>query len=468
MRQIPKKRIVIVIIVLVILAAVVDFAAAKNCVNYDGILNGGFVRLDRNINLSSHSSNSEVIDTILDMATAEFIGGYPVDENFLLYISKKYGNDCLLDIVNHGEYKNPEEWFLKTDKSIHVLWYEYCNSTGMAYFSQDNIYRLKTKGDEVVFDFTGDIAFAEEIGTTAFMDEQLRGVESCFSRKLLKEMKNADLLVVNNEFAYTKRGTPIPNKAYTLRGNPSRVKNLHTIGVDLVGIANNHVYDFGQEGMEDTLHTLEEEEIPYVGAGYNINDAMKPAYYIVNGRKIAIVAATQIEKSYSYTKEATENTPGVLKCLKDEKFCKEIADAKKCSDMVIVFVHWGTEGNSNYGTDQSALARDFVESGADAIIGGHTHCLQAVEYMDEVPIYYSLGNFFFTPTNSLPDNYDTGIAQLRIDKNCNIKSYFLPCSFDKGVVSLLAGEEKNRILANIWRLSTTTRVDVNSGLIERK
>ncbi len=92
----------------------------------------------------------------------------------------------------------------------------------------------------------------------------------------------------------------------------------------------------------------------------NLEEAEKIVYFIANGRKIAIVAATQIERSYSYTKEATKDSPGVLKTLKPDKFTEVIRKAKSNSDIVIAYPHWGTEGNHSYGADQKELAEAFV------------------------------------------------------------------------------------------------------------
>ena len=194
---------------------------------------------------------------------------------------------------------------------------------------------------------------------------------------------------------------------------------LQQLGADIVSLANNHVYDYGEEALLDTMDTLEQAQIPYVGAGRNLEEAEKIVYFIANGRKIAIVAATQIERSYSYTKEATKDSPGVLKTLKPDKFTEVIREAKSNSDIVIVYPHWGTEGNHSYGADQKELAEAFVSAGADVIIGGHTHCLQGVAYIEDVPVLYSLGNFWFNNKTLV-----TGLAQGRIQKAGSIRLRF--------------------------------------------
>lgn len=251
-----------------------------------------------------------------------------------------------------------------------------------------------------------------------------------------------DIMMVNNEFTYSTRGSALKGKAYTFRADPSRVSLLEAFGTDIVNLANNHVYDFGPDALLDTISTLDGAGIPHVGAGANLKEAEQPHYFVCNGRKIAIVAATQIERSLNYTKEATEDTPGVLKTLNAEKFVKVIQKAKKNSDHVIAVVHWGTEGDSNYGRDQYQLAKEFVLAGADAIVGGHTHCLQGFEIMDGVPIIYSLGNFWFSS-----GTLDTGLAKITISRTGELTMSFLPCIQQNLKTSLITEEtEKQRVL----------------------
>ena len=413
---------------------------------------------------------SDAWDTILNGSTKAFIGGHPIDEGFLGYVTAQFGSDIIQEIASYANFETPEIWYTCTGKSIHVLWYEYCEDTGIQNYSLENTYVFDSSlDDEIVLDFTGDFSLAENIGTTDYMNNQMNGILDCFSDNLITEMHSADILMINNEFAYTSRGEALIGKTYTFRADPGSVELLNTLGVDVAGIANNHVYDYGEIGLIDTIDTLEDANIAYVGAGRDLDDATTPLYFIVGGRKIAIVAATQIERTLNFTKEVTEDSAGVLKCLHPEKFCAEISEAKENADYVIAFVHWGTEGNAHYGSDQVSLARSFVEAGADVIIGGHTHCLEAVEYMDDVPIFYSLGNFYFSVSATMPSPYNTGIAQIRIKSDGSIEAYFKPCYFDNGVTSLLVNDDDayGDIINYLNSLSSTAEID-EDGLISKK
>ena len=290
----------------------------------------------------------------------------------------------------------------------------------------------------------------------------------CFDDNLIEAINESDVFVVNNEFAYTLRGDAITAKYYTFRGDPDYINELKKVGVDSVTIANNHVYDYSGEGFLDTLKSLEDYKMPYVGAGRNIEDAKQPLYYIANGMKIALVNGSQIEKNQNFTKAATEDEGGILKCLDPTEFIDEIEKAKKNSDYVIAVVHWGTEYQARYGRDQANLAQLFADAGADVIVGGHPHVLQGFDYIGNVPVYYSLGNFFFSLDEKMPIDYDTALAKVTVNKNGNIKASFIPCHFSEGVVSLVDNnDDAQTIYDELNSVSDNAMLDRNVLIIKK-
>lgn len=403
------------------------------------------------------SETEHLYEDILNKCSRDFIAGQPVDENFLIWFQSEYGQESLEKIAD-GVEKGADGnlWHELTGNSMQVLWMQYCKETGFQSESEEHVYYQDgNHGEEIVLDFTGDINLAEGWSTTEFMDRQENGIYDCLSSDLILELQDADILMINNEYTYSNRGYPIPGKAYTFRASPSRVEVLQQLCVDIVSLANNHVYDYGEDALLDTLETLENAGIPYVGAGRNLDEAKKIVYFVINGRKIAFVSATQIERSYNYTKEATEDTPGVLKTLNPEKFLEVIREAKRNSDYVIAFPHWGTEGTNLYGSDQEELAEAFVEAGADVIIGGHTHCLQGINYIEDVPIIYSLGNFWFNG-----NTIETGVAQVRIEEDGSLRFRFLPCIQSETRTTLLTeGSRREEVLDFMRKLSKNVEID---------
>lgn len=254
--------------------------------------------------------------------------------------------------------------------------------------------------------FAGDINLDENWGTTQSMDARENGIFDCISPELVEVMQNADIMCLNNEFTYSMGGSPYPGKAYTFRAKPERVEVLKQLGVDAVTLANNHVYDYGKEALLDTFDVLEEAEIPYFGAGRNLEEAMEPLYLEADGKIIALVGASRAEKN-KMTPQATENEPGILKCYDTTLFLESIKKAKENADFCIAFVHWGTEYSFDLEQVQTDTGKEYLDAGADVIIGAHSHCLQGLEYYEGKPVVYSLGNYWFNEKT-----LDTMLVQL--------------------------------------------------------
>ena len=303
--------------------------------------------------------------------------------------------------------------------------------------------------------FTGDIIFdrgQNPWAASAYSD----GIESCFDEESWEIMRSADFLVVNNEFTYTDGGSPTPNKKFTFRCPPETAEWLGEMGTDVAALANNHIYDYGEEGILDTFDTLDGIQIPYIGAGRNIEEAQKPAYFIADGTIVALLNATEIERYENPdTKGAEEDSPGVFRCLDDEDLCEKVREAKEHADIVIVFVHWGTEMMPTAEWSQTDKAEDLAEAGADLIVGAHPHCLQNIEYVNGVPVFYSLGNYFFSASTR-----DSGVLRVTVDtKSGSIGSLqFIPMQQRQGVKTLYGGE-KERVLDTMRSLSPGVSID---------
>ncbi len=411
----------------------------------------------------------DAVGGILAKAGRDFLGGYPVDESFLLWFMGSYGREAL-DLVASEAAGGQDvgAWFRASGSSIHVLWLEYCREHGMHSESLERVtFQECASPGQTVISFTGDLNFDDRTGTMQLLKSG--GLDAAIDPKLQSLLAGSDILMANCECTFSDRGSPLPGKAYTFRSAPENASILGELGVDIAGIANNHVYDYGPDALVDTIDTLDAAGIPNVGAGKNIEGAMRPWYFVANGRKIAFTAATQVERSYNYTKEATETEPGVLKTLDPARYAEVISEAKAHSDIVVAFVHWGTEGASRFEGDQERLAEAFADAGADVIIGGHTHCLQGASFIGDVPVIYSLGNFWFgsTPTDGVRRK-DTGIAQAVIGEDGGISLRFVPCVQENRRTRLVTDEaERGQILSSLESVSEGAEIG-EDGYITKK
>lgn len=316
-----------------------------------------------------------------------------------------------------------------------------------------------TQADEngVTISFGGDILFDDNYSPMVHLKQRGGDITSVISPELLQEMDAADIMMVNNEFTYTGRGVPTEGKTYTFRAKPSHVSYLKDMSVDVVSLANNHAYDYGEISLTDTLDTLTEADIPYVGAGRNLEEASRPLYLMTKDMKIALIGATQIERlDTPDTKGATETAPGVFRCWNPERLYETVKQAKQESDFVIVYIHWGTEGTTELDWAQKEQAKGLAAAGADLIVGNHSHCLQEIGYVDGVPVIYSLGNYWF---NSKP--LDTCLLKATITPEGLQSLQFLPARQENCYTKLLTGTEAGRVIHYMNGLSKTAQIGMD-------
>ncbi len=416
--------------------------------------------METTVSSSTISYDEGQIKEIIVTLTNYFTKNYPEyteasKEEFWQWIHTSYDPSYLhlfLDMIHTGTFEN-SSWHAILGATYHVLSDSYLGLLSNEKSANSHrIYRKECADTHTItLTFGGDVSLDDNWANMGALRSRPQGILDCLSPDLVSEMQSADITMINNEFPYSKRGEPLPDKQFTFRANPERVDILHQIGVDIVSLANNHAYDFGPDALVDSLDVLRNAGIPYVGAGKNIEEASAPVYIIANGMKIAYVSATQIERvDNPDTKEATQTEPGVLRTRNPEKFLEVIRTAEKNSDFVIVYVHWGSENVALVEQNQRDLATQYVLAGADLIMGDHSHCLQGFEYIESVPVLYSLGNFWFNSKT-----VDTCLIKVQLDPSSGtIASYqMLPAIQQNCTTSLVHGNEKERILQYMESIS---------------
>lgn len=206
----------------------------------------------------------------------------------------------------------------------------------------------------------------------------------------LKRIASGTFLIANLECPLSDRGTPIPWKYATLRAHPATADSLE--GLDLAVLANNHISDFGNEAVEDTLQLLETRDVAGVGYGRDVADAWQPHETQINGIPVLIFAASC--PTTNGENLATHVLPGVAPlsghCLQQQLEAVSMRPAIK-----IVYLHWGLENQHRVVPEQVALARAAIDWGADAVVGCHGHVIQPYEQYRDRWIFYGLGNFVF-------------------------------------------------------------------------
>ena len=376
-----------------------------------------------------------------------------VTKEFLDWCAQKEGDDFLPKLLSaiRSEGYSDGLFFRLTGRTLVVLNDEYTGALSAC----ANI-RLKeaARPDRTVLGFTGDVNLADGWYQMNYYDRQPDGIYGCLGGDLLSEMNGADVMLVNNEFSFSTRGAPLSGKLYTFRAHPKKVEILTQMGVDLVGLANNHIYDYGQDAFFDTLDTIDGAGIARVGAGRDLQEACTPQYYIVNGRKIAYVAATRAEKNIM-TPAAGTDKEGVLRTYDPALFLQVIAEAKENSDFVVAYVHWGTENSTKLEAAQRTQGKQYIDAGADLVVGAHPHVLQGMEFYRDKPIFYSLGNFWF---NDVPT--DTALLKVLLDENGAVTPVLVPCYQGGGRTDIVTDPaERTRLFSHLERISIGVDID---------
>ncbi len=303
----------------------------------------------------------------------------------------------------------------------------------------------------------GDISLADNWPVMPAYDSRGQGVDGILSAEALGIMRSSDLMVANSEFTVSNRGSAIPGKAYTFRANPDRLSIYDDMGVDLVTLANNHVYDFQGDAFNDMLDAFEQRNLPHIGAGHNLEEAKRAYYYKApSGQTIAFVNASRAEKWGIDTPGATETTGGILLCYDTADFVDAIKTAKSNSDIVVAIIHWGTESSHILEQVQIDTAKEYIDSGADMIVGGHAHTLQGIDFYNGKPIIYNLGDYIFNDMSE-----PTAIFQFKLSPEGELKYYFIVGWQENMYTRILSGEERQNLVNQVesWSPNITITED---------
>jgi len=207
---------------------------------------------------------------------------------------------------------------------------------------------------------------------------------------------SADLRLLNLECVVATSGQAVP-KHYTFRAHP-RVLPMLKKHVDGVTLANNHSGDYGRHAFAEMLRLLTQNNLAQAGGGMNLAQAHTPWIVERQGLRIAILSYNEfMPRSY----EALSNAPGVA-WSEDAQVVDDIRRARRDhqADIVLPFMHWGWENENRANARQRQLAQKMIDAGADAVIGGHPHVTQDIEFYQGKPIIYSVGNFVMKETDN--------------------------------------------------------------------
>lgn len=280
-------------------------------------------------------------------------------------------------------------------------------------------------GDCVLL-FAGDVYLSDHV-LNAY--DKAGGIHGVLDEGIRAEIEEADIFMVNQEFPFTERGTRAEDKQYTFRLSHDRLHIMNEMGIDIVTMANNHILDFGPEGITDSIAALNKAGIKYVGVGENLDEAKNLEIIEVGGRKIGFLGTSRVYMAADWA--AGVNHPGVFSTYDPALPIEEIKKADELVDYLVVYVHWGVERETTPKDYQRTMGQQYIDAGADAVIGSHPHVLQPLEYYNGKPIMYSLGNFVFG--SSIPS---TELLKITLGADDSVTVEEIPCTSSGGYTRL--------------------------------
>ena len=233
-------------------------------------------------------------------------------------------------------------------------------------------------------------------------------------------IRAADLAVANLEIALTDKGRPTRGKGIVHTGPAAAIPALIEAGFDAVNMANNHVLDYGEEALLDSLDRLASAKLPIFGAGATLAEASAPVVLERGGLKIGLLGYTStLPQGFA----ATATAPGVnpLRARTawranrnpDEypgsgplidtwplpedlaRMQGDIRALKAKADLVLVYQHWGCSMTEQVLDFQRAIGHAAIDAGAAGVFGGHQHVISAIEFHKGAPIVHGMGNLVF-------------------------------------------------------------------------
>jgi poly-gamma-glutamate capsule biosynthesis protein CapA/YwtB (metallophosphatase superfamily) len=261
----------------------------------------------------------------------------------------------------------------------------------------------------------------------------------------------ADLALANLEAPLTSGGDRFPDKRFTFKVPPDFVHGIKSAGFDIVNLANNHIMDYGRDGLITTLATLDSLDIFHCGAGENRRLACAPAVIDRYGVRIAFVGF-----SLTFPEEFWAGSTTCGTCYPSDSIVESvIAECESRADLTVVTFHWGGEKLTKPKPYQIEYAHRVIDLGADLVIGHHPHVLQGLELYKNRLIAYSLGNYAF---GSYSENArDSMILQAQISPAGLVNARLFPICVLNSQVQFqpkpLRGKSAQRVLDDLNAIS---------------
>ncbi len=271
------------------------------------------------------------------------------------------------------------------------------------------------------------------------------------SANLIKFVRACDFSIINLETPLTSCEKRIRKTGRNFKNDPNGVDYILDAGFKAVALSNNHIRDYGCQGVNDTINICHKNGLMTVGAGSNIKDAAMPLTVDLKDNKITFLNYSEKEFNIATKSRAGANPFDLITAF------YQIKEVKEKSDFVAVIFHGGVEHHKYPTLEMVKNFKFMVDAGADCIVSHHTHTYSGMIYYRGKPILFGLGNFLSPTITKVNENWLTGlIAKLKI-KEKNISVNLIPVKMNESYtrVDLLNILENRKILDEVNKISGT-------------
>ncbi|MGN6792075.1 MAG: CapA family protein [Streptosporangiaceae bacterium] len=313
-------------------------------------------------------------------------------------------------------------------------------------------------GRAVTLAFGGDVHFEGPLRERLADDPQ-----TALDGDIATLMSGADISMTNFESALISSACTDPQpKEFVFHAPPSALTAFKAAHVTLVTEANNHGEDCGRPGLEESLAIAHAAHYPIVGIGADAAQAFKPYRATVHGQRIAIFGATEVLDTNLITSwTATATQAGLASAYQEGELVSAVQAARKDTDTVIVFLHWGTETQECPNSVQVPLAKALVKAGADIVVGSHAHVELGAGYLGTALVDYGLGNLAFY--NISPPEIYSGALHVTVTGRHVNKFSWRPAQISGGLPVPLTGAAATAALQRWEGLRSCTGLSATPG-----
>lgn len=283
-------------------------------------------------------------------------------------------------------------------------------------------------------------------------------IEQIIDQSIAFELRQCDFKIYNLETSLCRDREPILKCGPNLKADPKTINGISKLQPTVLALANNHILDYGEKGLEDTMSLLQENGIPFFGAGVNAKEAKKPYIIEKDGIKVGLYNCAEHEFTIAKEQQGGANpfdpleSPG------------HVQDLKRQCDYVIVLYHGGKEHYRYPSPDLQKRCRKLVDSGADLVLCQHSHCIGCQEIYQQGTIVYGQGNFIFT-YDGTDNEYWANSLLIKVTIENKLEIEYLPLMRTECGTRKASEAETKEIMEAFFARSEEIKIP---GLIESK